>query len=328
MPDDSIYIGDDILPFEGSVEIPLYTDFSQSDSSDAYDIDPYSYDWDNYHNGPPVLDDYLKPWSDWSSRSPYEYTYGLSDRRDYNSKIAYAQQGYEAAYNQYLQDLARWSELDARDYNSFESQRERMEQAGFNLGYVYDKLESFGANASQVSDSGVKSKTNRTNEVNPIDALLRLGQLALSAYTGLSKLPFESALMESQTATNNAIRPYQIANMDSQTKNNLLANLIQSVKNGFGSDSDYAKWINSVDGRQTLAQLGVTESQAKELQSVLDGKIEYLQNLYSNKGDVNQVISEVGSQIDNIFRNTDLDWLGQILKAGWSLYANVNFKLN
>lgn len=165
--------------------------------------DSQPYVWDGKER--PNIDNYLKPWQYLASQTKYKYTF--DDRKKYhNAMITYAQNQMMAAQAQYDNDLAFWNERDERNYTSQLAQRERYEDAGFNLGYLYNQVDNGNSSVGYNQESSQFEPTENEGDefggfkivFDAVTTALSIGTKIIQAGISLKKLPAELALLAEQ----------------------------------------------------------------------------------------------------------------------------------
>lgn len=163
-----------------------------------YDVTPYQ--WDGHSR--PNVDDYTAPWLHMASKTMYKFT-ATRARKNFNAQVTYAKNQLEQALAQYQADYDVWSEMDERNYTSQSAQKQRYEEAGFNLGYLYNQVDS-GNSAVGYSNPDVSFEPNdnvgdNLGGVNMIvDTISSVASIALGAVSaGISIAKLPSVLMES-----------------------------------------------------------------------------------------------------------------------------------
>lgn len=144
---------------------------------DVYDIKHYS--WDGKSR--PVLENYTNPWLAYSSQgSPSNMFY----KKRYGA-ITYAQNQLKTAIDQYNSDLDFWNEADSRSYNSPISQTSRFEDAGYNLGYLYNQVDSGNTSSGYNGAFSDMEPNETTNMDNPIETAMSVISTVSSTLVGL-----------------------------------------------------------------------------------------------------------------------------------------------
>lgn len=281
------------------------TSASASPSS-IYDVP--SYVWDGKSR--PNIDDYTRPWSQKASDSMYSWAF-TDYRKAHNAEITYAKNKLNDAIAQYENDLAFWNEMDERWYTSQASQAQRYEDAGFNLGYLYDKIDS--GNSAVGYAQGDSQYTPAENYANEGEIVKTVSSVISSCVGVVSSLI--------NAGVNLAQLPARIKQMTAAGELTSIQANWQRVLQSVGTDGkkidDVSKSIafalQQMNYKQSQQSLSISAENLKHLQefTLHAAKIYTLQGTDPRK--------EASDSLQKMIKSMDLSWLGD--SAGFGRFV-------
>lgn len=254
-----------------------------------------SYAWDGKSR--PNVNNYLSPWSKYANMEKVNSLY--KKNRHLDSAINYAKTQLEAALAQYKDDLAFWNERDERDYTDQSSQRQRYEDAGFNMGYMYSSVDS--GNSAVGYNQGDASLTPNDTSNKSVEQSKRVAEVVSGAFslaTNLVKSGYDIKLTDARSALADWQKIESMTRGKALSLQNQWMQILRSVdENGHDVGEDFSKSI------AFLSEKVGYDLQSKEL-SRLSKFVEHCGDLYKNQstdmvkelfGDFNEIIDSVDS---------------------------------
>lgn len=155
-----------------------------------------SYSWDGTSR--PQLSDYTEPWANYANLDLYQNPYKFSRKQKFNDSVLLARTMMDIATAQYKDDLAYWQEQDTRAYNSPVAASSRFEDAGFNMGYMYSKVDAGYSDGYAQNDyspyvnEGRNDENERAQKVmSVVSSAHQIASGVLSQGISLRKVPYE-----------------------------------------------------------------------------------------------------------------------------------------
>lgn len=290
----------DLMDSFNSPPVISWENPNQQDSSPAsiYDVQPYS--WDGKSR--PNIDDYTSPWIEKASQTMYKYT-ASAKRKSINAEITYAKNQLQNALAKYQADFDFWSEQDERNYTSQSAQKQRYEEAGFNLGYLYNQVDS-GNSAVGYSNPDVSYEPNENIGDNLggvkvvadiVGTIVGVASSLLSAGVKVAELPAKLAQMKSNTELNKASLEWTNLLRSVDSDGNKVGTITKSL----------AFELQNIGVQQASTTLKCSQQQLSQLTEFTSkcAAIYELQGTDPRK--------EASTALQDMIKNIDLSWLGE-----------------
>lgn len=258
------------------------------------------YKWDG--KARPKIDDYISPWINVASETMYSSAFN-KNRKEHNKQVTYAKNQLEIATKQFNEDLAFWNERDERDYTDQASQAQRYEDAGFNMGYMYDKIDSGNSAVGyNQQDASIQPADNSANELDLVKTVSSVVATCVSAVTSLIntgvKLKELPARIKQMTASG------ELTQVQADWQK-----VLQSVDKGGHAVDDVTKSLafelQTIGAKSAQQSLDIGAEQLKQLQEFTNK----CASIYEIQG--TDPRKEASNALQEMIKGLDLSWLGE-----------------